>query len=72
MNDDYRFVYKDQDSYGNNFLRWRARNNEEKMLYGEDAYSLIEAKEVFDEMYSHKKDVVVADPEWRKGTLWEK
>ena len=72
MQDDYVFKYKDNRTYTSNFLRWRARNNEEKMLYGEDTYSLLESKEVFDKMYSQKKDVVVADPDWRKGTLWEK
>lgn len=70
MNDEYVFQYNERQSYGNNFLRWRARNNEEKMLYGEDEYSLLESKEVFDEMYSHKKDIVVSE-NWRKGTIWE-
>lgn len=70
MNDEYVFQYNEGQSYGNNFLRWRARNNEEKMLYGEDEYSLLESKEVFDEMYSHKKDIVVSE-NWRKGTIWE-
>ena len=44
MNDEYVFQYNESQSYGNNFLRWRARNNEEKMLYGEDEYSLLESK----------------------------
>lgn len=70
MNDEYVFQYNESQSYGNNFLRWRARNNEEKMLYGEDEYSLLESKKVFDKMYSHKKDIVVSE-NWREGTLWE-
>ena len=66
MQDDYVFKYKDNQTYTSNFLRWRARNNEEKMLYGEDEYSLLESKEVFDKMYGEKKQV---DGE---GKIWKK
>jgi len=52
---EYKFIYKDEYTYGNNFLRWRARNNEEKLLYGEDEYTLLQAKEVFDKIYFEKK-----------------
>ena len=72
MQEDYVFKYNDEQTYTSNFLRWRARNNEEKMLYGQQEYSLLEAKEVFDKMYEHKKDVIVVDKDWRKGTLWER
>tara|TARA_Y100001938_G_C7878743_1_gene323940 strand:- start:315 stop:521 length:207 start_codon:yes stop_codon:yes gene_type:complete len=67
--DDYIFEYKDSQSYTSNFLRWRARNNEEKELYRQEKYSLLEAKEVFDNMYRHKKQV---DESWRDGTIWKK
>ena len=41
MQDDYVFEYKDNQTYTSNFLRWRARNNEEKMMYGEQEYGLL-------------------------------
>jgi hypothetical protein len=71
MDDGYVFEYNDKNTYGSNFLRWRARNNEEKMLYKEKEHSLGEAKKIFDEMYSHKKDIVVSE-NWREGTIWQK
>lgn len=52
---DYKFIYKNEQTYATNFFRWRARNNEEKMLYGQEKYSFLEAKDVFDSMYSEKK-----------------
>ena len=70
MQDDYVFEYKDNQTYTSNFLRWRARNNEEKMMYGEQEYGLLEAKEVFDKMYEHKKEEENND--WRDGTIWSK
>lgn len=70
MQDDYVFEYKDNQTYTSNFLRWRARNNEEKMMYGEQEYGLLEAKEVFDKMYEHKKEEENSD--WREGTIWAK
>ena len=69
MQEDYVFKYNDEQTYTSNFLRWRARNNEEKMLYGQQEYSLLEAKEVFDSMYEDKKKV---DDSWREGTIWAK
>ena len=51
----YKFVYNDEKTYGNNFLRWRARNNEEKLFYGQEKYTLGKSKQVFDSMYSEKK-----------------
>ena len=71
MQDDYVFKYNDNHTYTSNFLRWRARNNEEKMMYGEQEYSLLEAKEVFDKMYQHKKEEENKDS-WREGTIWSK
>mgnify|MGYP003115388297 CR=1 FL=1 len=52
---DYEFVYMNEQSYGSNFFRWRARNNQEKFVYNEEKYSLGEAKIIFDKMYNHKK-----------------
>ena len=69
MQKDYVFKYNDEQTYTSNFLRWRARNNEEKMMYGEQEYGLLEAKEVFDNMYRHKKQV---DESWRENTIWKK
>ncbi len=54
-NPEYEFVYKNEQTYATNFFRWRARNNQEKMLYGQEEYSFLEAKDVFDLMYSNKK-----------------
>jgi len=71
MQEDYVFKYNDKQTYTSNFLRWRARNNEEKMMYGEQEYSLLEAKEVFDKMYQHKKEEENKDS-WREGTIWAK
>ena len=71
MQEDYVFKYNDKQTYSSNSLRWRARNNEEKMLYGEDEYSLLESKEVFDKMYRHKKEEENNDS-WRDGTIWAK
>ena len=42
-----------------------------KMMYGEQQYSLLEAKEVFDKMYQHKKEEENKDS-WREGTIWSK
>lgn len=46
------FHYDKNDSYESNFNRWHAMNNKERDVYNEPKLSPLEARAVFDDLYS--------------------
>lgn len=46
------FHYDKNDSYESNFNRWHAMNNKERDIFNEPKLSPLEARAVFDDLYS--------------------
>ena len=53
-NDDNRFTYNDTHDYEVNFKRWFQMNCKEKFDLGEEEYSEMEGKRVFNELHGSK------------------
>ena len=51
-----KFEYNNDHSYATNFFNWRYMNNKEKQIYGQDHYTINEAKKIFDGMYKNKDE----------------